>query len=346
MTEANNVAGRPLIMTSNTKKNNNTSCVSSIGKRSTLEILKNKYMSEFLTMFCSQYKITSDIKEEVKMLETLDQPFFFRELFINGCCTMFCVSAGVPICGKTNGVSTTDIYGRWVNSQYVAENAQMSLQLGYKNSVIIYVSPARYGYTAGSNIPVSPASLLDPIAYEMALLKRAIFQNAKAMSVPVIVEGTSDQVLTLRNLYEQYRDGDEVIAIDNRVIGDIGKAMHALQLNTPNFIPELANEWERARNNGLTILGVNNTGIEKQERLLVDEVNANSQNISANMAATRDSINNGLRRFNEIYGTHYYCDINQVSTRYGNIDNNGGTENVSEDKTETETVDIADGEEK
>ena len=136
------------------------------------------------------------------------------------------------------------------------------------------------------------------------------------MGVPIIVKGSREQLMSLKTMYEKYSDGDDVIPVDTDIM-DINESMEALDLHVPMYLDGLANQWERARNNGLTIIGMNNTGVEKQERLLVGEVNANNENINVNSQSTLNAINDGLKDFNNIFGYSYKCRLKDVSQRYG-----------------------------
>lgn len=51
----------------------------------------------------------------------------------------------------------------------------------------------------------------------------------------------------------------------------------------------------------LTEIGINNTNLDKRERLTDDEVNANDQEVIANIQHWIDNINKGVKRANEIF---------------------------------------------
>lgn len=296
-----------------------SSCLRPYATLNSLETLRNNYMYEFEQMFCSAYEIYSDDPDEQELLEeTFDQRFFFAELFSHGWVTI--TDVGGPICGQTIPGAGLDIYGRFATNRLVTINQRLTLDLNTDDSVIIYCSLLRQGFDGNGNQPVPIFQLLAPICNEMAYIKRAIVQNAKAMGVPIIVKGTRDQMFSLKNMYEKYSDGDDVIPVDTDIM-DMKDSMEALDLHVPMYLDGLANQWERARNNGLTIIGMNNTGIEKQERLLVGEVNANNENINVNSQSTLNAINAGLKDFNRIFGYNYQCRLKDVSQRYGTTEN-------------------------
>jgi hypothetical protein len=51
----------------------------------------------------------------------------------------------------------------------------------------------------------------------------------------------------------------------------------------------------------LTEIGINNTNLDKRERLTDDEVNANDQEVIANIQHWIDNVNRGVKRANELF---------------------------------------------
>ena len=63
------------------------------------------------------------------------------------------------------------------------------------------------------------------------------------------------------------------------------------------------------KNDFLTEVGLNNANTDKRERLVVDEVNANNTEIRANVQHWIDTINEGLRRANKLFGLSLSCKL-------------------------------------
>ena len=61
----------------------------------------------------------------------------------------------------------------------------------------------------------------------------------------------------------------------------------------------------------LTMLGINNVGVDKKERLLANEVDANSQLIEASGNIYLDARNNQLQMLNYVLGTNIKAKFNQ-----------------------------------
>jgi len=55
-------------------------------------------------------------------------------------------------------------------------------------------------------------------------------------------------------------------------------------------------------NEFLTEIGINNSNLDKRERLTDDEVNANDQEVIANIQCWIDNINEGIAKINQMFG--------------------------------------------
>ena len=72
-------------------------------------------------------------------------------------------------------------------------------------------------------------------------------------------------------------------------------------------------------NEYLTDIGINNTNLEKRERLTDDEVNANNDEVLANIQHWYDNISEGIKRVNEHYSLNISCKIRDYGGRGDDI---------------------------
>lgn len=134
------------------------------------------------------------------------------------------------------------------------------------NSVIIWNNPLR-----------QPTSLtVELYARKMTEIDRAIDVNIKAQKTPVLIKGTMEQQRALKTLYSKYDGNTPVIFGDNSF--DTNQ-LGVLQTNAPESYVNLMIAKQRIWNEALTFVGVNNTNIDKKERMITDEVNANLDEI-------------------------------------------------------------------
>ena len=82
-------------------------------------------------------------------------------------------------------------------------------------------------------------------------------------------------------------------------------------------------------NNFLTEIGINNANNNKKERLITDEVNANDEEVSANISVIYDNIKKGFEAFNKISGLNISVELNETDNAdFNPIEESGGENNV------------------
>ena len=110
---------------------------------------------------------------------------------------------------------------------------------------------------------------------------KAIDMNVRHQKTPYILKSTKQNELSMKNLINKIERDDYAIFIDEKMTngGDTGLIVDQ------TLVPFVADKLQEHKNNLvcelLTILGLNNNDSNnmKKERLIVDEVNANNQEI-------------------------------------------------------------------
>ena len=84
----------------------------------------------------------------------------------------------------------------------------------------------------------------------------------------------------------------------------------------PYILDKLEQDRQKVENDILTILGVNNVGVgEKKEHLIVDEVNANNQDIEESDNIFQNQLEDDFKRVNSCFGkTIKVIDMNEMYT--------------------------------
>ena len=88
----------------------------------------------------------------------------------------------------------------------------------------------------------------------------------------------------------------------------------SLTSGAPYIVDKLQQEIDGRVNEVLTILGVNNIGIgEKKEHLIVDEVNANNEDVNQQSYSFTSEIEDGFDRVDKVLGFKVHViDMNEV----------------------------------
>ena len=133
-------------------------------------------------------------------------------------------------------------------------------------------------YIKNNEIEKPTSTILQLFAQKLYETDRTIDVNLGAMKTPILIEGDTKTILTLKNVYMQY-SGNTPFIFGNKQF-DISNKLNVLKTDAPYIIDKLDIHKTRVFNEALTVLGINNANTEKRERLITDEVESNDQLIS------------------------------------------------------------------
>ena len=115
-------------------------------------------------------------------------------------------------------------------------------------------------------------------AYRLYDTERVTDTNLNAMRTPVLIEGDTKTILTLKNVYMQY-SGNMPFIFGNKQF-DISNKLNVLKTDAPYIIDKLDHHKHQIFNEALTVLGIDNANTDKKERLITDEVESNEDLIN------------------------------------------------------------------
>lgn len=107
------------------------------------------------------------------------------------------------------------------------------------------------------------------IAYRLYETERTIDVNLVAQKTPVLIEGDTKTVLTLKQIYEQYSGNTPFIF--GRKQYDISNKLSALKTDAPYIIDKLTQHKKDLMTEALNYLGIDNFFSDKKERLITAE---------------------------------------------------------------------------
>lgn len=114
-------------------------------------------------------------------------------------------------------------------------------------------------------------------ALRLTEMQRTIDINIHAQKTPVLIKTTERQRETVRAVYRQWSGNEPVIYGDKNM--DTLDDMKTLNTAAPVVFDKLTIEKNKLWNECMTFLGINNANLDKRERLVDDEVQANNQQI-------------------------------------------------------------------
>ena len=198
---------------------------------------------------------------------------------------------GTDLCLSCSTRGMFDVYGNPMGRRAYSRYNHYQRDLDETNSVIIW------------NNYLHTNSERDIKIYAMRLwnLDRIIDVNANAQKTPVLIKGTQEQMLTLKNLYEQY-DGNEPFIFGDKNLDLQGFGV--LSTNAPYVADRIYELKTQIWNEALTYLGISNINIQKKERLIVDEVTRDQGGVIASRYSRLETRRQCFDKVNNMFGTN------------------------------------------
>lgn len=223
----------------------------------------------------------------------------------------------------------------------------LNLKVNAASELNVYNEPIRYraystGYSAEysadecviiRNTPLSRSTESTIINYaeRLAELEQAIAINCNAQRTPILIKCDEKTRKSLETIYAQF-DGNKPVIFASK--GLVENPLEVLKTDAPFVADRLREEKRAVWNEALEFLGINtNPSDKKKERLIVNEVNANNEQIDIQfqtMLAEREA---ACERINEMFGLSV-----SVKKRVEGVENNGtvynGASNDSRESTD------------
>lgn len=222
---------------------------------------------------------------------TVDARYLELHLFETGSMVYFDDDVIGNLCLDCLPSGRLDVYGNPVlRRAYSGYNNYQKL-LKESNSVIIW------------NNYLHTNSILEVKMFARRLynLDRIIDVNANAQKTPVLIQGTEQQRLVLKNLYKEF-DGNSPFIFGDKNL-DLN-SLKCLQTGAPYVCDKLYNLKQMYWNEALTYLGINNTGAQKRERMLAIESSQAQGGTISSRYSRLQSRREAVEKINTMFGTN------------------------------------------
>ena len=222
---------------------------------------------------------------------TVDARYLELHLFETGSMVYFDDDVIGNLCLDCLPSGRLDVYGNPVlRRAYSGYNNYQKL-LKESNSVIIW------------NNYLHTNSILEVKMFARRLynLDRIIDVNANAQKTPVLIQGTEQQRLTLKNLYKEF-DGNSPFIFGDKNL-DLN-SLKCLQTGAPYVCDKLYNLKQMYWNEALTYLGINNTGAQKRERMITIESSQAQGGTISSRYSRLQSRKEAVEKINAMFGTN------------------------------------------
>lgn len=247
---------------------------------------------------------------------TVDPRYIELRLFETGSVVFFKDDVLGELCLDCIQQGNFDVYGNPITRRAYSCYNNYQKVLNDKDSVIIWNNYLRTNSV--TDIQLYAKRLWD--------LDRSVDVNAKAQKTPILIQCNEKQRLTMKNLYMQYDGNTPFIFADNNI--DIN-GIKAISTQAPYVADKLYQLKNQIWNEALTYLGISNLNINKQERLITDEVSSSQGSTISSRYSRLESRRQGVEKINEMFGldieVNYREDFQNIDLDIPNgIDTLGG----------------------
>ena len=221
--------------------------------------------------------------------ETINVRYLEETLFSKGKCLFFYDDRLGFLSLACSPANDVNVYGEPlmfnVNSYYYQKTIRANDSVLIRNNDI--EEPTQYQVSAFAN--------------RLTEVERTTDINLKAQKTPLLILTDDKTQLTLKNVYRQYASGEPVIYGDKSIFNS--EVLKVFKTDAPYIIDKLDTHKKYLWDEVLTYLGINNSNTEKKERLIVDEVNANNQNVELNANVMLKTRLEACNEINKKYGS-------------------------------------------
>lgn len=164
-------------------------------------------------------------------------------------------------------------------------------------------------YIMNNELQKPTREFMELFAYRLYETERTIDINLQAQKTPILIEGDTKTILTLKNVYMQY-SGNTPFIFGNKQF-DISNKLNVLKTDAPYIIDKLDVHKHQIFNDALTVLGIDNANTDKKERLITNEVESNEELIKYYLNCFYKTRKRACDEINEKFGLDVDIELNK-----------------------------------
>ena len=164
-------------------------------------------------------------------------------------------------------------------------------------------------YIMNNELQKPTREFMELFAYRLYETERTIDINLQSQKTPILIEGDTKTILTLKNVYMQY-SGNTPFIFGNKQF-DISNKLNVLKTDAPYIIDKLDVHKHQIFNEALTVLGIDNANTDKKERLITNEVESNEQLITYYLNCFYKTRKKACDEINEKFGLNISIELNK-----------------------------------
>lgn len=253
--------------------------------------------------------------------DSWDYDYMLENLFMYGYLAITDTSIGViPLrCGIT-GINVFDHPTTAIFANPVLGNFERNL---YGNNPATDCALVKLQYDFMGAMPI-----INRYAALLALCDNSISVNLRNSKVAFIgFVSSKQQAATVEKMYSDIDRGKPAVYV-KRGDGITSEDIYYNHVKETYIANDVQLLKQSIKNDFLTEVGLNNANTDKRERLIVDEVNANNDEVQANVQHWLDNIREGLRRANSLFGLNLSVKLRKFDGGKADAENENAKQNV------------------
>ena len=156
-------------------------------------------------------------------------------------------------------------------------------------------------------LPTAPTIQL--FAMRLTEITRTIDVNIEAQKTPVLIKCSDKQRVSLKQVYQQWKGNEPVIFGDKTMDTE---SFEVLNTEAPVVFDKLQIQKHQILNECYTFLGINNANMDKRERLVDDEVQANNQQVDISAHVMLKARERACEMINKIFGLNISVELREA----------------------------------
>lgn len=238
---------------------------------------------------------------------SLKQEYIENALYKHGQCFFYYdTDLKEYICLPCTPTGMQNVYGEFLGVQV----------FGFNHNKIL---PMSEGVWIKNNIDCYPSKLIVDFYLDKIIKSDQLeLINIEQQKVPYILTATKDNLLSVKNFMNKVHNGETEVIVDKLLAEDIGKdGVKAFTLNPPYLLDKVPQYRRKIEKELLTYLGINSANTEKRERLLMDEVNSNNEEIQSQIETDLFTRQLACEQIKEKFNLNITCEINKPEVKGG-----------------------------
>lgn len=231
-----------------------------------------------------------------------------RELFSNGICGFYDDPDYNYLALKCTPVGDMNVYGDALRYTLTGHGYRKNVR---RNDLVIIENNI-------NRLATEPFIMF--YANKITEAERTMDVNVKANKTPVVFTCDDKDKLSFMRLFETVDGNAPAVYCDKSMNPD---AIQVFDTKVKFLCADLMDYKKSVENELLTFLGINNTPVEKRERLITDEANSNNDLIDSFVALQLEARERACEEINKKYGLNVSVELRQLSVERGveNVEN-------------------------